>query len=56
VHKIVPYNTGKIKIGIAHQRKPSYFPDADATFLQQALLNTKPIKKFSFKTFLNKFI
>lgn len=33
-----PYNTGRVRIGLAHIRQQSWSPDRDAWILQTALL------------------
>ena len=42
MHKPVPYNTGKIKIGAAYQPRPRYELSATESRLQQALLGDQP--------------
>lgn len=38
--KITPYDTGKVRIGVAYQRRQEWHPSTDAYLLQSALLYT----------------
>jgi len=42
MEKRVPYNTGKVKIGVAYQPRPRYELSATEARLQQALLGNQP--------------
>jgi hypothetical protein len=42
----VPYDTGKVKIGINYQPKPYIENDKDMLFLQECLLTEKTVFSF----------
>ena len=35
--EVIPYNTGKVQIGLLHIRKSTYWADEDAVLVQKAL-------------------
>ena len=39
--KVIPYDTGKVKIGLLYQPQSTYEVDYDASFVQGAMLNRK---------------
>lgn len=44
--KVLPYNTGKVQIGLLYIPKSDYFPDEDASLVQSAILK-KGFSKWS---------
>lgn len=38
VKEVVPYNTGKVQIGLLYQPQNPYWADEDAKFIQKALV------------------
>ena len=50
---VIPFNTGKVAIGLAYIPKPSYQPDFDAWSFQTALLSKYNPRKF-FRTKSNR--
>lgn len=44
--KVLPYNTGKVQIGLLYMPKSDYFPDEDASLVQSAILK-KGLSKWS---------
>lgn len=54
---LIPYNTGKVKIGCAYIAKPAtYTPDADMGALQTALITTKSTPRQSILESLIKYL
>lgn len=45
IRVVPPYDTGKVKIGLAHIRQQSWSPDRDACLLQSALLPRPPVRE-----------
>ena len=46
-HRIPPFDTGKVKIGLLYERKRPWTPSRDAYDLQTALLDRRPTQPLS---------
>jgi hypothetical protein len=51
----IPYDTGKVKIGINYRPKPYIETDKDMLFLQECMLQKKQVYSW-FRNFLKLFI